>query len=182
MLETGDGGKRLLERPHHELFHLRRADARVLHPDRDARVRHVRHEVHGQPEQRDRAEKHDHGRQHEHRDGTFNRKARDTHRRISFGRLDCRRASGRPVRPGRCRVRGAPRPAPSARPAAARSSATHAEILSPSRSASAPTVTSRVPSLIPSVTSTKSPSDETGLHRPGSGPCRPQRCTRRAGR
>ena len=188
----------------------------------------VGHQVDRQPEQRDRAEQHDDGRQHEHRDGTFNRKTRNTHRESPSGTLapavvwpisvrsavalslarghhgghHCRRRQSRHHGCHRMIARaadlsasppaaapplsGAPparTPALASRPpvpfqdrhrsrrqhllprarhratAADRPSAPITEMRSPSRSASAPVVTTRVPSRIPSTTSTRSASE-----------------------
>ena len=56
----GDGAHRLLDRPRDELFHLERADAGIADADRDARERHVGHQVDRQALQRHRAEQEDH--------------------------------------------------------------------------------------------------------------------------
>ena len=72
-LEAGDRAERLFDRPGHELFHLERSDAGVADTDGDAREGHVRHQVDGQPGERQAANQHDDRRQHEHRDRTLDR-------------------------------------------------------------------------------------------------------------
>ena len=68
-LEAGRGGARLLDRPGDQILDLERPDARVRHADRDARHRHLGHQIDRQTRERDAAEQEDHGAHHEHHDG-----------------------------------------------------------------------------------------------------------------
>ena len=82
LFQAGGRADRLLDGPRDALLDLARADARVADTDREAREAHVRHQVDRQLGQRDRAQQHDDRADHGHRDGSFNRGARNAHRRI----------------------------------------------------------------------------------------------------
>ena len=56
ILSAGDGAHGLLDGPRHQLLDFERSHARIADADRDAGVRHVRHQVDRQPDEGDRAE------------------------------------------------------------------------------------------------------------------------------
>ena len=134
--------QRLLERPRNQLFHLQRSDAGVVDAHRDRRLLNVGEQVHGQTGQRDGAQQDDDRADHRHHDRALNGEAGDAH--ATPDAYDCGLAP-RPTTPPR---RWPPRPGPPARSPAGRT------ILSPSRSAAAPVVTTRSPSDRPDATST----------------------------
>ena len=70
-LEARDRRHGLLDRPRDELFHLERPDAGVADAHRDARIRHIRHQVDRKAGEGHCPDQDDHARKHEHRDGTL---------------------------------------------------------------------------------------------------------------
>jgi hypothetical protein len=71
-LESRGRAQRLFKGPGDQLLHLERTDTGITHANRDARKRHIRHQVHRQPHEREGAKKDHDPREHEHRDRTVN--------------------------------------------------------------------------------------------------------------
>ena len=79
LLEAGDGRHRLLDGPRDQLLHFERPDSRIADAHRDAREFRLGHQVDRQARQRDGAQQDHHEADHEHRHGTMDGEARNTH-------------------------------------------------------------------------------------------------------